>query len=144
MLIGGILAGLVLGLVSGGSLRNLAVVHLRWTWLILASLLLRIATETALNAHVGIVETLRLPLLAGAFALLLAGLWVNRAYPGLSLAFLGILSNGLVIVANGGYMPIWDVSLAPAGLSVADVNRSFHQVVSVDTPDFLGRALILG
>jgi MFS family permease len=144
MLIGGILAGLALGLLSGGSLRNLAVVPLRWTWLIFASLLLRIATETALNAHVGVVETLRLPLLAGAFALLLAGLWVNRAYPGLSLAFLGILSNGLVIVANGGYMPIWDVSLAAAGLSPADVNRSFHQVVSVETPDFLGRALILG
>jgi MFS family permease len=144
MLIGGILLGLVLGLLSGGHLRNLAVVQLRWAWLILASLLLRVATEAALNAHVGVVETLRLPLLAGAFGLLLAGLWVNRSYPGLSLAFLGILSNAIVIVANGGYMPIWDVSLAAAGMTLADVNRSFHQVVSVDTPDFLGRALILG
>jgi DHA3 family macrolide efflux protein-like MFS transporter len=144
MLIGGILLGLVLGLLSGGHLRNIAVVQLRWAWLILASLLLRLATEAALNAHVGIVETLRLPLLAGAFGLLLAGLWVNRSYPGLSLAFLGILSNAIVIVANGGYMPIWDVSLAAAGMTQADVNRSFHQVVSVDTPDFLGRALILG
>jgi MFS family permease len=144
MLIGGILLGLILGLLSGGHLRNIAVVQLRWAWLILASLLLRVATEAALNAHIGVVETLRLPLLAGAFGLLLAGLWVNRSYPGLSLAFLGILSNAIVIVANGGYMPIWDVSLAAAGMTQADVNRSFHQVVSVDTPDFLGRVLILG
>jgi MFS family permease len=144
MLIGGILIGLLLGLLSGGRLRNLAVVQLRWTWLLLAALLLRYATEVGLNAHIGIVEMLRLPLLASAFGLLLAALWVNRTYPGLSLAFLGILSNAIVIVANSGYMPIWDVSLAAAGMTQADVNRAFHQVVSVDTPDFLGRALILG
>ena len=144
MLIGGILIGLLLGLLSGGRLRNLAVVQLRWTWLLLAAVLLRFATEAGLNAHIGIVEMLRLPLLASAFGLLLAALWVNRTYPGLSLAFLGILSNAIVIVANSGYMPIWDVSLAAAGMTQADVNRAFHQVVSVDTPDFLGRALILG
>ena len=144
MLIGGILIGLLLGLLSGGRLRNLAVVQLRWTWLLLAAVLLRFATEAGLNAHIGIVEMLRLPLLASAFGLLLAALWVNRTYPGLSLAFLGILSNAIVIVANSGYMPIWDVSLAAAGMTQADVNRAFHQVVSVNTPDFLGRALILG
>jgi len=144
MLIGGILLGLLLGLLSGGRLQNLAVIQLRWTWLLLAALILRFATEAGLNAHVGIVEMFRLPLLAGAFGLLLAALWVNRSYPGLSLAFLGILSNAIVIVANGGYMPIWDVSLAAAGMTLADVNRAFHEVVSVGTADFLGRALILG
>jgi MFS family permease len=144
MLIGGILLGLLLGLLSGGRLQNLAVVQLRWAWLLLVALILRFATEAGLNAHIAPVEMLRLPLLASAFGLLLAALWVNRGYPGLSLAFLGILSNAIVIIANGGYMPIWDVSLAAAGLTPDDVNRAFHQVVSVDTADFLGRALILG
>jgi MFS family permease len=144
MLIGGILLGLLLGLLSGGRLQNLAVIQLRWTWLLLAALILRYATEAGLSAHIGIIEMLRLPLLAGAFGLLLVALWVNRGYPGLSLAFLGILSNAIVIVANGGFMPIWDVSLEAAGMTLADVNRAFHQVVSVDTADFLGRALILG
>jgi DHA3 family macrolide efflux protein-like MFS transporter len=144
MLIGGILLGLLLGLLSGGRLRNLAVIQLRWTWLLLAALILRFATEAGLSAHIGIVEMFRLPLLAGAFGMLLAALWVNRSYPGLSLAFLGILSNAIVIVANRGYMPIWDVSLEAAGMTPADVNRAFHQVVSVGTADFLGRALILG
>jgi DHA3 family macrolide efflux protein-like MFS transporter len=144
MLIGGILLGLLLGLLSGGRIQNLAVIHLRWTWLLLAALILRFATEAGLNAQIAPIEMLRLPLLAGAFGLLLAALWVNRGYPGLSLAFLGILSNAIVIIANGGYMPIWDVSLAAAGMTPEDVNRAFHQVVSVDTADFLGRALILG
>ena len=144
MLIGGILLGLLLGLLAGGRLQNLAVIQLRWTPLLVAALILRFGTEAALNAHVAVVEQLRLPLLGLAFGLLLAALWMNRSYPGLSLAFLGVLSNGIAIVANNGYMPIWDVSLAAAGLTPADVNRSFHEVVSVDTSAFLARGLILG
>ena len=144
MLIGGILLGLVLGLLAGGKLRNLAEIRLRWAWLLVVAVILRFATEAALGAHIEIVETLRLPLLAGAFAILLVALWVNRTYPGLSLAFLGVLSNTLVILANGGFMPIWSPALTAAGLSEADVTRSFHVVVDAAAPDFIGRLLILG
>lgn len=144
MLIGGILLGLVLGLLAGGKLRNLAEIHLRWAWLLVVAVVLRFATEAALGAHIEIVETLRLPLLAGAFAILLVALWVNRTYPGLSLAFLGVLSNTLVILVNGGFMPIWSPALTAAGLTEADVTRSFHVVVDAAAPDFLGRLLILG
>ena len=144
MLIGGILLGLVLGLLAGGRLRNLAEVHLRWTGLLVAALVLRFATEAALNAGIDVVEALRLPLLVAAFGVLLIPLWVNRTYPGLSLAFLGVLSNGLVILVNGGYMPIWEPALAYAGLTPADVTRSFHVIVDANAQDFLGRLLILG
>ena len=144
MLIGGILLGLVLGLLAGGRLRNLAEIQLRWTWLLVVAVVLRFATEVALGAGVDIVEMLRLPLLAGAFAVLLVALWVNRGYPGLSLALLGVLSNTLVILANGGFMPIWGPALTAAGLSEADVTRSFHVVIDSAAPDFLGRLLILG
>ncbi|HSL75501.1 MAG TPA: MFS transporter [Candidatus Limnocylindrales bacterium] len=144
MLIGGILLGLVLGLLAGGKLRNLAEIHLRWAWLLVVAVVLRFATEAALGAHLEIVEMLRLPLLAGAFAILLVALWVNRTYPGLSLAFLGVLSNTLVILVNGGFMPIWSPALTAAGLTDADVTRSFHVVVDAAAPDFLGRLLILG
>jgi len=144
MLIGGILLGLVLGLLAGGRLRNLAEIQLRWTGLLVAALLLRFGTEAALNAGIDIVETLRLPLLVAAFGLLLIPLWANRTYPGMSLAFLGVLSNGLVILVNGGYMPIWEPALAAAGLTSADVTRSFHVIVDANVQDFLGRLLILG
>ena len=144
MLIGGILLGLLLGLLAGGRLRNLAEIQLRWTWLLVAAVVLRYATEWALGAHIGIVETFRLPLLTAAFVVLLAALWINRSYPGLSLAFLGVLSNTLVIVANNGFMPIWQPALVASGLTEADVNRAFHTVVDAAAPDFLGRLLILG
>jgi MFS family permease len=144
MLIGGILLGLVLGLLAGGSLRNLAEIRLRWASLLVVAVILRFGTEAALGAGIDIVEALRLPLLATAFAILLVALWVNRTYPGLSLAFLGVLSNGIVILVNGGYMPIWGPTLTAAGLTPADVTRSFHVVVDGGASDFIGRLLILG
>src|SRR5262245_59004135 len=116
MLIGGILLGLLLGLLAGGRLRNLAEIQLLWTGLLLAAVILRFGTEAALNAGVDAVEALRLPLLTTAFVVLLIALWVNRSYPGLSLAFIGVLSNAIVIVVNGGYMPVWEPALTAAGL----------------------------
>ena len=144
MLIGGILLGLLLGLLAGGRLGNLSEIRLRWTWLLVVAVVVRFGTEAALGAHIGIVETLRLPLLTGAFVVLLAALWINRSYPGLSLAFLGVLSNTLVIVANDGFMPIWEPALTASGLTAADVDRAFHIVVDAGSQDFLGRLLILG
>ena len=76
--------------------------------------------------------------------MLLVALWVNRSYPGLSLAFLGVLLNALVIVVNGGYMPIWEPALVAAGLTEADVTRFHTSSTAAARPDFLGRLLILG
>lgn len=129
MLIGGIILGLVLGLLAGGTLGNLATIRLRRTWLLLGAVIVRFGTEALLNANVPIVETLRLPLLASAFGLLLVALWTNRTYPGLILAFVGILSNATVIVVNGGYMPIWEPSLRVAGFEPADISSAIHTIL---------------
>jgi MFS family permease len=129
MLIGGIALGLVLGLLAGGSLLNLGSIRLRRLGLLVVALALRVATEFLLNAGVGIVDTLRVPLFAVSFGLLLAALWVNRGYPGFSLAFIGTASNAIVILVNGGYMPIWEPALNAAGMTVADVQSAIHYVV---------------
>lgn len=129
MLIGGIALGLILGLVAGGRLTNLAYVRLHRMWLLVAAVLLRFVTEILLNAGFAPVEMLRLPLLGGAFALLLLALWPNRGFPGISLAFVGILTNAVVIVVNGGFMPIWEPSLRLAGLTPADVTSALHIVL---------------
>ena len=145
MLIGGILLGLLLGLGAGGRLSNLASVHLRWGWLLFAAVVVRFGTEILLNLNVGVAETLRVPLLAGGFAMLLAGLWTNRNYPGLSLAFIGIMLNAVVIVLNGGRMPIWLPTLSAAGLTPADVTSPLHLVLGdPQALDFLTRGLIFG
>ena len=144
MLIAGILVGLLLGLRAGGRLDNLGNIQLRWPLLLVAAVIVRFGTEALLNAGVDIVEMLRAPLLATGFVLLLIGLWVNRFYPGLSVTFVGVLLNGLVIVLNGGYMPIWATSLEAAGLTPEDVTSALHIIVPGEASDFFVRALVLG
>ena len=128
MLIGGIALGLVLGVLAGGNLSNLAYIRLHRMGLLFAAVFIRFGTETLLNAGFPPAELLRLPLLGGSFALLLLALWPNRNYPGISLAFVGILSNAAVIVVNGGYMPIWEPALRLAGLEGADIG-ALHYVL---------------
>ena len=145
MLIVGILLGLVLGLLAGGRLGNLGTIQLRWIPVLFAAVIIRFGTEAFLNAGVPLADTLRVPLLATSFALLLAGLWVNRGYPGLSLAFVGILLNALVILLNGGYMPIWEPALVADGFAPSEVNSNLRIVVAGDdATDFLLQGLILG
>src|SRR3954462_11514963 len=100
MLIGGIIAGLVTGLLAGGHLVNLASVRLRWIGILFLAVVIRFATEWALGRGLPLAATFRLPLFAASFGLLLGGLWVNRHQPGLSLAFIGILLNAIAVVVN--------------------------------------------
>jgi len=129
VLIGGIILGLVLGLAAGGTLGNLALIRLRRTWLLLLAVVIRYGTEALLGAGVPFIDTLRLPLLTSAFVFLLVALWNNRTYPGLSLAFVGILSNATVIVVNGGYMPIWEPSLIAAGYRPEEIASAIHTIL---------------
>ncbi len=145
MLIGGIVFGLVLGLIAGGSIGNLAKVELRWVGLLMFAVILRFGTEFGLLQGNSAVETFRLPLFALSFVLLLAALWVNRPLPGMRLAFVGILSNTIAIAANGGHMPIWIRSLEAANFTRADINSPFHTVLGADADlDFFLHAGPLG
>ncbi|MEO5941196.1 MAG: hypothetical protein ABIZ72_09360, partial [Candidatus Limnocylindrales bacterium] len=71
MLISGIILGLVLGLLAGGSIANLAAVRLRWVGLLMFAVILRFGTEYGLIQGSGVIETFRLPLFVSSFALLL-------------------------------------------------------------------------
>ena len=93
MLIGGIALGLILGLIVGGHITDLAYVRLHRLRLLLVAVVVRFATDYLLNAGVPIVDQLRVPLLALAFGLLLVALWANRGYPGMTLAFIGVLTT---------------------------------------------------
>lgn len=131
MLIGGILLGLIAGLVLGGRLDNLADLRLRLLPLLFLAVIVRFATEAALSLDVGLVDLLRLPLFITAYGLLLYGLWANRSFPGLGLAFVGIGLNAAVIAINGGWMPVWAPSLEAAGFDPARVAAEsvFHRVL---------------
>lgn len=145
VLILGVAAGLVGGLLAGGDILNLARIRLRGIAVIFAALLGRVVMEAALGAGVGLAEALRLPLYAILFGLLLAGLWANRRLPGMILAFTGIALNTLVVVMNGGHMTIWAPALAAAGYGPGDLSSPFHLLIPA-APDgeFITRLRFLG
>ncbi len=136
MLIGGITLGLVLGLLLGGRLENLANIRLRFLPLLFVAVILRFATEALLGMGVEVVDALRVPLLGGAYGLLLFTLWHNRSYPGLALAFVGIASNTLVIVWNGGWMPVWQPAYDASGLA-GPLYSQLHFPISGTGAEFL-------
>ncbi len=149
MLILSLVVGLGLGLLAGGRLDNLASVRLRMVQLLFLGLILRYATQFAIEAGNDPAEALRLPLFAGGFALLLIGLWLNREQPGLPLAFVGILMNAVAVVTNGGSMPVWEPSIIAAGLGDEAFATPFHRIVGTPVGgaipgDFLALAGPLG
>jgi hypothetical protein len=131
VLIGSLLAGIVLGLVAGGRIENLATVRLRLVQALFLGLFLRYVVQFAIENGSDIASGLRLPLFAIGFLFLLAGLWANREQPGFALAFVGILLNAVAVTTNGGYMPVWQPSILAAGLPISEVGTAFHRIVGI-------------
>jgi Major Facilitator Superfamily/Family of unknown function (DUF5317) len=125
----GVFIGLALGLLAGGKLDNLVYVRLRWLPLLLLAAVMRFGLDTALGA--GAIPDLLRPWLVLVIYLLLAVMLVaNRSRPGLVAAALGTAANGIAIVANGGWMPVWQPSLAAAGFDPNAVQSNFHRLLT--------------
>jgi MFS family permease len=129
VLLGAIVLGLIAGLLTGGSIGRLASVRLRYIWLIFAALALRSGIDLAAGAGIALPDGLRILTLLLAYSLLVVGLAANRTYPGILLALVGVMSNGVVVLLNGGRMPIWEPSLAAAGFTAADVSPALHALL---------------
>jgi MFS family permease len=125
----GVLLGLGLGVVAGGSVDNLLGIRLRWLPILLVAAVGRFALDGALAAG-GVPDGLRLWLVLVIYVLLVAMLLANRSLPGMTAAALGTVANGVAITVNGGWMPVWKPSLAAAGFDSNAVHSSFHTLLS--------------
>ena len=128
-----LLIGLGAGLALGGRLGRLIDVRLRWAGLIFLALFLRVGTEWAIENGVALADLLRVPLFVGAFGLLALALWLNRQHAGLLAVAVGAISNGLAILLNGGWMPVWEPSLEAVGMTIGDLDQAYHRPLP---PDF--------
>ena len=145
MLIGGIALGLILGLLGGGRIEHLISIRLRLVQLVFLGFVIRIATQIAIESGNAPADALRLPLFTGSFLLILLGLWANREQPGLSLAFVGVLLNTIVVTVNGGWMPVWEPAFLVAGFAPDESLGPLAVLVpGVVSGDFLLRAGPLG
>ena len=120
-----VLAGLVIGLVSGGSVGRLGDLRFSWAPLIVVGMVIQLllfssTVGDALGAAAPVVYV------ATNVAVLVA-VWKNRSIPGLPLVLVGGAANLLAICANGGYMPVSHDALVAIGRAAREgyVNSRF-------------------
>lgn len=97
-----VVIGVGLGLAMGGRMSNWSNLHLRWPWLVVAALLIRVGVA---GTDAGDVEWLRYVYVASLVVLIWWTLWNADRLFGIWLASLGSATNLLVIVTNDFRMP---------------------------------------
>jgi hypothetical protein len=108
-----VVAGLVIGLLTGGSLPRLGDLRFRWAPLIALGMLGQVLLfSTPLGGQLGDAAPAAY---VASNVVVLAAVCRNVAIPGLPLVLIGGAANLSTIVANGGYMPVSPEAVAAMG-----------------------------
>jgi len=136
--------GVALGLAGGGNLANLARLKFRWPLLLVAAVALRYVVIFTPLSHV---EGAQYVYAASLAIIVLWTVWHLRLLPGVWLVTLGGALNLIVVLTNGGRMPV-DATLAARQLGGILAQRGHIGQYTVMGPDthlgFLGDWLSLG
>jgi hypothetical protein len=107
---------LLLGLVAlGGRASDLTHVQVRWGWLAPLAFLMQAYLIFFPAERAGDVLSPRSLLLVASQVLLFVVIWQNRHLSGIKVIGLGLLLNFLVMIVNGGFMPITPETLVQIG-----------------------------
>ena len=98
-----LVAGLLIGLATGGNIGNLAHMRFRWPWFVLAVLVVR---EAVLLTPLNRIEGVQYVYVAALAALIVWTAWHIRLVPGVWVVTAGAALNLVVILANGARMPV--------------------------------------
>lgn len=108
-----VVAGLAIGLLTGGSASRIGDLRFSWGPLIAVGMAAQVLLfSTPLGDALG--PTAPVAYIASNVAVLIA-VWRNRAIPGLWLVLAGGAANLIAICANGGYMPVSPDALVALG-----------------------------
>ncbi|HEY1522283.1 MAG TPA: DUF5317 family protein [Solirubrobacteraceae bacterium] len=116
---------------TGGSLRRLATLQVRWLWLGPVAVVVQTALVTIAP---GGSETVHAVIHVGTYVMLGAFLWANRRLAGVAVIAAGAFLNGLAITVNGGVMPAAATAERVAGLTAGS---GFHNSAVVAQPHLL-------
>ncbi|MEC1525866.1 DUF5317 domain-containing protein [Neobacillus niacini] len=105
MVFDGILISFIVGLLRKGNLKAFSQLNLKWGWVFPLLLVVQLAVFTLQN------DSVFLGQLSGSIYIVvyiigLVFLFLNRKNPGFILIFIGVFLNFLVMVLNGGRMPV--------------------------------------
>jgi hypothetical protein len=103
LLLAAVLVGLVAGVATGGKLGNLSNQRFRWPFFVLAALLIK---EVVLITPLSRIDGAQYVYAASLAALVAWTVWHFDLLPGVWLVSVGAALNLVVVVVNGGHMPV--------------------------------------
>jgi Family of unknown function (DUF5317) len=122
------IAGILLGLLSGGHLGALGELRIRRVELVYAAVLLQVGAFPSGILPWSTPDRIARGLWLASFALLIAFTAVNRSVRGVAVVFVGLASNLAAVLANGGLMPASPHAIRAAGMTYRLQNNSISIV----------------
>ncbi|MFC4801271.1 DUF5317 domain-containing protein [Neobacillus sp. GCM10023253] len=111
MVYDGILLALVVGFIRKGNLRGLAQLKLKWGWVFPLLLIVQIITFVYQN-DIKLLGKASESIYMAVYIIGLLFLYLNRHHKGFMIIFIGVFLNFLVMVVNGGRMPVSEEAAA--------------------------------
>ena len=112
-----IIISIIIGLLRNGKLSSLSQISLKKIELIVLACLIQAGLIFLGSKKVKFVLDYSSYMIIFSYIVLLLAVWYNKKLKGIKIIALGIIFNFIVIVANGGHMPVLLSSLYKAGLN---------------------------
>jgi hypothetical protein len=103
LLLAGLVIGLAAGVATGGKLGNLSALRFRWPYFVIGVLLIK---EVVLLTPLSRIDGTQFVYVASLAALIGWTIWHVNLLPGVWLVSVGTALNLVVVLANGGRMPV--------------------------------------
>ncbi|HAJ31774.1 MAG TPA: hypothetical protein DCK79_00085 [Candidatus Atribacteria bacterium] len=111
-----IIISIIIGLARNGKLSSLSQISLKRIELIVLACLIQAGLVFLEPKKVKFVLDYSSYMIIFSYIVLLLAVWYNKELKGMNFITLGIIFNFVVIIANGGHMPVLLSSLYKAGL----------------------------
>ena len=111
-----IIISIIIGLLRNGKLSSLSQISLKRIELIVLACLIQAGLIFLGSKKIKFVLDYSSYMIIFSYIVLLLAVWYNKNIKGMKIIALGIIFNFIVIVANGGHMPVLLSSLYKAGL----------------------------
>ncbi|MBU4228381.1 DUF5317 domain-containing protein [bacterium] len=112
-----IIISIIIGMLRNGKLSSLSQISLKRIELIVLACLIQAGLTFLGPKKVKFVLDYSSYMIIFSYIILLLAVWYNKKLKGMKIISLGIIFNFIVIVANGGHMPVLLSSLYKAGLN---------------------------
>lgn len=141
---------LVVGKLRGGSFSNMKDAQLEKCHFFVLGFAVEFLAVFMAAKNIGFFKDNILYIHALSYALLFAGIYFNRSLTAFKIVFIGVFLNFLVIMANGGQMPVSAEAMVRIGLvdnmlAIQNGEIVTHAIINENTAlRFLGDILVIG